>query len=191
MNNFILKVYSLPQTVFTLKEMSLLFPGTSYGNLKSQISYFIRRKKLIRLRRGVYAKGGYNFLELANKIFTPSYISFETVLAQKGVIFQHYSTIFAASYLSRKTTVEDYNITYRKISDAVLLNREGIEEKDNYSIASAERAFLDIIFLFRNYHFDNLTPLNWDNVLNLIKIYHNKAFEKRVKEYYQIYKQAR
>jgi len=39
--------------------------------------------------------------ELAVKINTPSYISFETVLAQAGVIFQFYESVFVASHLSK------------------------------------------------------------------------------------------
>lgn len=188
--DFILRLYSLPQTVFTLKEISLLFPNALYKNLKSQVSYFVKVNKLARIRKGIYAKEGYNPLELTNKIYTPSYISFETTLEREGIIFQHYETIFAASYLSRKVTVGGNNLVYRKIRDNILLNPKGIENKDNYFIASAERAFLDMIFLFKNYHFDNLDSLNWDEIMNLYKIYKSKALEKRVKDYYRIFKEA-
>lgn len=183
--DFILKLYSLPQTIFTLKELSLLFPDARYENLKSQVNYFVKKGKLIGLRRGINAKEGYNPRELANKIFTPSYISFETVLSEKGIIFQAYETIFVASYLSRKIIVGKDQITYRKIEDQILFNLEGVEKKDNYFIASAERAFLDTVYLYKDYHFDNLSPLNWDKVMEFKKIYHNKALEKRAIDYVQ------
>jgi len=185
---FIFKIYSLPQTIFTLKEFSLIFPEAIYKNLKSQVSYFVRKGKIIRVRKGVYAKEGYNVLELANKTYTPSYVSFETVLTRKGVIFQHYETIFMASYLSRKININDNFITYRKIKNNILLNSEGIEYVDNYSVASAERAFLDTVFLYKNYHFDNLSSLNWNKITKLAKIYSSKVLEKRVKEYHKIFK---
>ncbi len=186
--DFILKIYSLPQTVFTLREFSLIFPEAIYENLKSQVNYFVKRGKLISVRKGIYVKEGYNILELANKIYTPSYVSFETVLVKKAIIFQHYETIFMASYLSRKINVNNELITYRKIEDNILLNPAGIEHIDNYSVASKERAFLDTVFLYKNYHFDNLNPLNWGEIIKLAKIYNSKALEKSAQEYCQIFK---
>jgi len=63
-------------------------------NLKAKIAYYVKQGVLIRLTRGVFAKNkDYNPKELATSIYTPSYISFETVLREAGVIFQHYDTI--------------------------------------------------------------------------------------------------
>lgn len=183
-NNLILQLYSKPQTIFTLGEISLLFPTISYKNLKSSLSYFAKEKKIKRLRPGIYAKNEYDPLELTNKIYTPSYISLETVLKQAGIIFQVYETIFAISYLSRKILVNGHYIFYRKIKDEILLNSCGIVEKDNYFIATPERAFLDTVMLNGNYHFDNLAPLNWEKVFKLQKIYNNKVLEKRINKYY-------
>ncbi len=186
--DFILELYQKPLTVFTLKEISLLFPKISYQSLKDRLSYAVSKKKLLRLKKGVYSKIKFEPLELANKIYTPSYISLETVLQKEGIIFQNYLTIFVASYLTRKINVFDYQIQYRKIKNEILFNKEGIEELNGYFIASKERAFLDAIFLYKNYHFDNLKIINWEKVFQLIKIYRSKVLEKRVKEYYQLFK---
>lgn len=186
--DFILELYQKPLTVFTLKEISLLFPKISYQSLKDRLSYAVSKKKLLRLKKGIYSKIKFEPLELANKIYTPSYISLETVLQKEGVIFQNYLTIFVASYLTRKINVFDYQIQYRKIKNEILFNKEGIEELNGYFIASKERAFLDAIFLYKNYHFDNLKTINWEKVFQLIKIYRSKVLEKRVKEYYQLFK---
>jgi predicted transcriptional regulator of viral defense system len=188
LENFILEIYKKPQTIFTFKEISLLFPQLSYKNLKSKVSYFARAGKLKRVRKGIYAKEDFNFLELANKIYTPSYISFETVLEKEGIIFQKYQTIFVASYLSRKIKIGEQEIFYRKIKSEVLLNSLGVEERNFYFIASKERAFLDSIFLYKDYYFDNLQPINWDRVEEIKKIYSSKILEKRVAQYYKIYK---
>lgn len=187
--DIILTLYSQPQTVFTMDEISLLFPQISYENLRNRIRYFTDVGKLKRLRHGIYAKIEYNSLELANKLYKPSYVSFETVLAVGGVIFQYYETIFLASYLTREIKVAGTNIQYRQIKGDLLTNLEGIEQKDGYFIATLERAFLDAVYLYRNYHFDNLGTINWEKVDKLKKIYSNKAFEDRVEEYYVIYKE--
>jgi len=186
--NFILEIYKKPQTIFSLKEISLLFPQTSYKNLKSKFSYFVSAGKLKRVRKGIYAKENFNPLELANKIYTPSYISLETVLEKEGIVFQKYKTIFVSSYLTRRIKVGDQEIFYRKIKDEVLLNSSGVREEDSYFIASKERAFLDAVFLYKDYHFDNLRPLDWEKIREIEKIYSSKALIRRVTQYYKIYR---
>jgi len=84
-NNIILSLYKEPQTVFTLKEVSLLFPDIPYNNLKKRMAYFSNSGSIKKLSRGVYAKDQFNVLELANKLYSPSYISLETVLQKAGV----------------------------------------------------------------------------------------------------------
>ncbi|MDO8657217.1 MAG: hypothetical protein Q7K55_00645 [Candidatus Levybacteria bacterium] len=188
-NNIILQLYSRPQTVFTLDEVSQLFPDLTYESVRDRLYYFTKVGKLKRLHQGIYAKEGYNPLELANKLYKPSYISLETVLVKGNVVFQYYETIFVASYLTRAVRVNNTNIQYRQIKGEILTNTEGIEQKEGYFIATLERAFLDAVYIYKNYHFDNLGAINWEKVESLKKIYKNKAFEKRVEEYYKDYKE--
>jgi predicted transcriptional regulator of viral defense system len=173
-----------PKTIFSTKDVSLLWGEKNEAAARVRLSYYVRTGKLIRVHRGLYAKDkNYDKFELATRIYTPSYISFETVLAKAGVVFQFYSRIFVASYLTREITLNGQIYSYRKIKDSILTNRAGIEAKDNYYIALPERAFLDIVYLNKDYHFDNLSPLNWDRVLEILPIYENKSMEKRVKKY--------
>jgi len=187
-NDIILKIHSLPQSVFSLGELSLLFPDIEYPNLRRRMRYFTKVGKLKRLHQGIYAKIEYNPLELANKLYKPSYISLETVLAKKGVVFQYYERIFAVSYLTREIKINDLTVQYRQIKAGVLTNMEGIESENGYFIASLERAFLDALYIYKDYHFDNLGALNWENVFNLQAIYKSSALNKRVKDYYKDYK---
>lgn len=187
MNNVIITLYQKPNTVFTFNELTLIFKNLSPQSLKDRLSYAVDTKKLLRLRKGIYAKLNFNYFELANKIYTPCYISLETVLKKEGIIFQESSAITLVSYLTRQISINDQLISYRKIKNEVLLNKDGIIEETNYFIATKERAFLDAIFLYKDYHFDNLKLLDWEKINQLKKIYHNGAFEKRVEDYYQIY----
>ncbi len=188
MKDIALELYKKTQTVFTLQEISLYFPELSKESLKDRLRYAVKTGKLLRLRKGIYAKVKYNLFELANKLYTPSYISLETVLRQTGIIFQESSTITLVSYLSREIVIDKQRIVYRKIKDEILTNRIGIIEKDHYFIAEKERAFLDSVFLYKDFHFDNLKPLNWQKVFETLSIYNSKVLEKRVKGYYEIYK---
>lgn len=187
--NLVLELYKKNQSVFTTKEISLLFPDINYSNLKRRISYYAKADKIVRLRKGIYGKENFDPLELANKIYTPSYISFETVLKKEGIIFQESSGIFAASYLTREIQCAGLEIFYRRIKDEILTNSRGLERKGAYFIASKERAFLDAVFVYKDYYFDSLSVLNWDTVFDLIKIYKSKVLEKRISQYFKIYKE--
>ncbi len=67
----------------------------------------------------------------------------------------------------------------------------GIEHRGTYSIATPERAFLDVVYLSKDYHFDNLSALNWEKVFEILPIYENKQMEERVKKYYEYYRENR
>lgn len=185
--HIIFVMYEMPQTVFTMQELQLLFPLFSHKELQNKLYYAIQTGKIRNVRRGMYTKNTYHPYELANKLYTPSYISFETILAKEGLIFQHETMIRVASYLSRQLQVDSHILSYRKLPQEVLINTQGIEYREHASIASKERAFLDAVFLYKNYHFDSLRPLDWDRVIKLMHIYPTKAFTKRVKEYYQLF----
>ena len=173
-----------PQTIFSSKDVSLLWGEESDEVIKKRLNKYVTAGKLIRVRRGIYAKDkNYDRFELATRINTPSYISFETVLTREGVNFQYYGNIFVASYINREIDIEGQKITFVRMKDYVLSNTTGVEHKDGYAIATRERAFLDRVYVSKDYHFDNLANLNWDKVFEILPIYHNKRLEKKVKEY--------
>ena len=179
------KIYKSPQTVFTTKDISLIWNNNDLDKVKSSLSYYRKKGKLYRIRKGIYTKDkNYNKFELATKIYTPSYISLETILAKNDIIFQYYKTIFVVSYLSREIKVDGKNIKISKIKDDILTNQKGMIKKDNYFEATKERAFLDALYLYKDYHFDNLEQLNRKKVMDLAKIYNNKALIKRTKSYF-------
>ncbi|MGA2586288.1 MAG: hypothetical protein ABSF88_04585 [Candidatus Aminicenantales bacterium] len=147
----------------------------------------MKTRELYPIRRGIYAKDrNYDRLELANKIFSPAYISFETVLVKEGVVFQHYNQIFVASYLTREIPCDGGVYAFRRLKDVVLANTLGIEIKANYSIASRERAFLDTLYLNPTYHFDNLSSIDWKKCREILPIYGNKALAKRLDSYLKL-----
>ncbi len=178
-------------TVFTFKDILLTSGETNASRLRRRIHYYVKAKELYPIRRGIYGKDkNYDRLELANKIFSPAYISFETVLAKEGVIFQHYDQIFVASYLTREISCDGGVYDFRRLKDAVLANFLGIEIKANYSVASRERAFLDTLYLNTNYYFDNLSSIDWKKCQEILPIYGNKALAKRLDSYFKLAQHA-
>lgn len=184
--NYLLDLIKMKQTVFTTKDISLLWNSSDNAFIKEKLYRYTKSNKLFRIRKGIYSKDkNFESNELATKIFTPAYISFETVLAKEGLIFQYYSQIFSASYQTKKITILNQEYVYRKIKNEILVNTSGIENKNSYSIATKERAFLDMIYINKNFYFDNLSVLNWDKVFDLLPIYNNKSMRKTVSKYYE------
>jgi len=181
--NIVLSVYRDKRTVFRLKDISLLVGETNFQSLNKKLNYYVRTGKLLNPHRGIYAKPDYNPEELACIIYTPAYISLEYVLQKSGVIFQYDSRITAISYLNRSIEVDDRTFQFRKIKGEILVNIVGIKRQEGQvNIASAERAFLDLLYLSPEYYFDNLSPLNRQTVYKLLSLYHSKALSERVKK---------
>ncbi|MDD3940505.1 MAG: hypothetical protein PHQ01_02940 [Candidatus Pacebacteria bacterium] len=190
MDSLIAKLYQSPKTILTSKDLALIWQINNEESLYSKTAYYVRQKALIRLTRGVFAKNkDFNTKELATSIYAPSYVSFETVLREAGVIFQHYDTIFVAGPYALTKKIDKSTFTFRKLKDEVLFNPTGVISKDNYSIATTERAFLDMIYLFPNYYFDNLKSINWEKCAEIVKIYNNKQMVKRLVKYQKNYAQ--
>lgn len=177
-----------PQSVFSINDVVLLWGEEKERSVAIRLSKYAKSGKLIRLRRGFYAKDkNYNRLELATKIYTPAYISFETVLTRSGINFQKYDSIFVASYVSREIKIDGQNIFLVRMKDYVLTNMSGIDQTDEFAIASKERAFLDRVYISSDYHFDNLDVLDWKKVFEILPIYNNKKMEKKVNQYFKFY----
>lgn len=177
------------KTVFSVRDVVLLWGDSNIEAIKVRLHSYVRTKKLIRLRQGIYAKDiGYNKYELANHILRPSYVSFETVLAAAGINFQYYARIFSASYVKREIICDGAAYEFFAIKRSVLTNPAGIDQSGEYSIAVPERAFLDTIYRSKDYHFDNMGPLNWEKVFDILPIYENKKMNQKVGQYYRWFK---
>jgi hypothetical protein len=185
--DYLLELMKSSKTIFTFKEVSLIWGESDADFVKKKLYRYVKAGKLHSARKGIYSKDAkYDPYELAVKIYTPAYIGFETVLGASGITFQFYGQIFVASYQTKEIECGGQKYSYHKIKDEILTNRAGIEVRENYSIASPERAFLDVLYLHKEYHFDNLSPLNWERVFEILPIYGgNKRMKKMVDLYYK------
>jgi predicted transcriptional regulator of viral defense system len=179
-----------PKTVFSLRDVSLLWGENGQANVRMRLRNYVKRGRLLRVRRGFYVKDkNYDRLELATRIYTPSYISFETILTRAGVNFQYYGNIFVASYVTREIEADGQKISFIRMKDFVLTNTAGVEQTGEVAMATKERAFLDRIYVSRDYHFDYLDILDWDKVFAILPIYRNQRMKKRVDKYFKYYQE--
>jgi len=185
------KLLRSDKSIFSTKDVALLWQEDNRVVITDRLKKYVKAGKLIRLRHGIYAKDeNYDRLELATRIYTPAYISFETVLTRSGINFQKYDSIFVASYVTREIEVGEQKIAFIRIKDHVLTDLTGIEHNDGVAMASKERAFLDRVYVSQDYHFDNLNPLDWDKVFQILPIYNNQRMIKMVNNYYKHYKNS-
>lgn len=185
------KLLRSAKSIFSTKDVALLWQEDNRMVITDRLKKYVKAGKLIRLRHGIYAKDeNYDRLELATRIYTPSYISFETVLTHSGINFQKYDSIFVASYVTREIEVGEQRIAFIRIKDHVLTDLTGIEHNNGIAMASKERAFLDRVYVSQDYHFDNLSPLDWDKVFQILPIYNNQRMIKMVNNYYKHYKNS-
>lgn len=181
--DWILQVYQSPRTVFGLADIALLINETDPISLTKKLHYQVGKGNLKNPRKGLYTKPIFDPVALACTLYSPSYLSLDYVLQKEGIIFQYDPTITAISYLSRLVIIEKWEIRYRKIKNAVLLNTRGIVSRpDGVNIATKERAFLDMLYLNGEMYFDSLNTLNVKFVYELLPIYESKVLLQRVKK---------
>jgi len=181
--DLILAIYRENRTVFRLNDIAMLIGVSDFQSLNKKLNYYVRTGKLNNPRKGIYTKPGYDTEEMACSVFTPSYISLQYVLQKAGIVFQYDSRITSVSYLSRIIEIESREFIYRKIKGSSLVNTAGIlRQKNHINIASPERAFLDFLYLEKEFHFDNLNPLNRKVINKLLPLYNSKALIKAVKK---------
>jgi hypothetical protein len=179
--DLIYSLYSDARSVFRLKDVAMLTGETSLDLLKVKLNYYVRTGRLQNVRKGIYCKPDYNREELACRIFAPAYVSLEYVLQKAGIVFQYDSRFTIVSYLSREVEIGGQIYAFRKIKNELLVSMQGVEQQGNVvTIATPERAFLDMLYLNGAMYFDNLRPLNREKIEQILPVYNSKILIKRV-----------
>ncbi len=179
--DILFSVYNNNKTVFRLNDIAMLIGETNFESLNKRLNYYVQKSKLLNPRKGIYAKYGYNMLELAGLLYTPSYISLEYVLQKAGITFQFDSQTTVISYQTRKIEIQGVTLSYRKIKNEILADTSGIiTDEKGISMATPERALLDALYLNSHYNFDNLNSIDVSLVFRLLPLYQSKILTKRV-----------
>lgn len=174
------KLIMTKKTVFSITDLEKIFLIENKKYLLVYLNRLNKRGDLIRIKKGIYSlTKDYNRLELANKLKIPSYVSLQTVLFQKGIIFQDFSNIITSvSNNTKKFLINGCEYRYHKIKDEVLTNPYGIVVEDQVRIASLERAICDFFYLYKETHLDNIKPIDKKKLLSIAKIYGDDFFNK-------------
>lgn len=144
-----------------------------YASPKSKLTMMIKSGEVIRLRRGLFLAGdssGYSIKTLANKIYGPSYISFEYALSYYNLIPETVETVTCASYNKNKNKRFDTPVgsfLYRSVPQAAYPYGIVRQEEGNnpFLIATKEKALCDTLSKIGGVaSIKDLTPLLFDNL---------------------------
>ncbi|MBN1472386.1 MAG: hypothetical protein JW925_11435, partial [Syntrophaceae bacterium] len=140
-----------------LDTLSLMDSLKGYGSPKSKLTTMIKSGEVIQVRRGLYIPGGnvsYSVKTLANKIYGPSYISFEYALSYYGLIPERVENVTSAIFNKNKNktfTTPLGTFIYQSIP-AAAYPRGFVLIKENdhpFFIATKEKALCDTLYRHR------------------------------------------
>lgn len=169
------------QNVFTMDDLRVYWNESNPDCVKSQAKYLADRKKLFRVRRGIYSVDPIPpEFEIAQKLLIPSYISLDTALVFHGVIRQMSAALHSMARYYRKIQALQKNFLYHKIPEKILINPIGVKNEKHWTMASAERAICDWIFLRGEHFFDNLKKIDPVFLKKVANIYHSNTLKKHI-----------
>ncbi|MFH1657599.1 MAG: type IV toxin-antitoxin system AbiEi family antitoxin domain-containing protein [bacterium] len=144
--DFIKKLQNLDRDYFTIADLEKI-TGLSRPSLKVALSRFAAQGVLIRLKRGIYALTGASLKikKIANQLYYPSYLSFESALSYYGILSQlPYVQTFATTKPPKRLTLGETEIEFRQLKKELYF---GYVLKDNIYIAEPEKALLDQLYM--------------------------------------------
>lgn len=157
---------NIPQDILTDDILVNLWegsPDSRYGAIKRAIA----KGELVHIKRGLYClakryqRKSLNLFELAQWIYGPSYISFESALSYHGCIPESVYAVTSACSRNAKEFHTPYGIfTYKRIPYPMLyLGVARVKsENDTFFMASPLKAVVDYVYAYRK-HWRGISPL--------------------------------
>ncbi len=140
--------------LFKLEDIFKWFPKAERKITLNQLNFWIKRKYLEEIKRGIYKISDYEIKEsfiLANFIYSPSYISLETALNYYSIIPDiPFVTTSVTLNKTKAFKIKNYgSFSYSKVKPALFFGFKTIlaEKKYSYNIALPEKALFDYLYL--------------------------------------------
>ena len=144
--------------LFSAKDLAEVF-GISQASAKLACHRYAREEIMVRLKRDLYIlTENWKKLEedgkfrVANRLQVPSYISFTTALAHYGITTQIPRGFYESTALLRtaRFEIKEAVFRYRKFQKKLYF---GFIKKENYFIATPEKALCDALYLASFYRY--------------------------------------
>ena len=198
--NVIKKLRDKKLSIFTPLEFRRVFNVSPYA-----VQWFIKthtKKGLfVKLRSGLYILADYppDHYLIANRLYEPSYISFDAALSFYGIIPE---TIYPITSATTKTTrefkVENIRFTYHKLKKAVFNGYKSVKYFDNtILIAEPEKALADYLYFValkkRGLYYErlDLKKIKKTKLLSYVKLFKQPKMIKLVKKLYAEFRKSK
>ena len=136
----------LNKPYFTIADLEKVL-GLNRDSLYVLLNRLVKNGTLIRLRRGVYQPEfqSPDLERVANELYYPSYLSFESALSKYGILSQTpYVLTFATTKTTKRLNLGSKEVEYRQLKDNYFF---GYTLEDNIYIAEPEKAVLDQLYM--------------------------------------------
>lgn len=180
--------------LFSVLDYQRILGINNYGSARSSISRYLKLGIIQKARKGLYFLDDNppSEFEIANKLYQPSYISFETALSFYGIIPE---TIFEITSATPKTTrnftVNNLKFSYKKIKKDCFV---GYQPKKIQNViilmAEPEKALADLLYFIalgkRSFSYEriNLQKIKKQKLMNYAKAFNNKKLFELIKNLY-------
>lgn len=147
--------YTIKKNIFTFLDVLKFFPEEKPSTVRTQLSRLVKRGLLTQIKRGLYALDPSlpDELELANRLYSPSYISLETALNYYGIIPDIPAAVTSVTTTTTKKISNDFgNFYFMKIKPGLFWGYVSIQLPNNdgsFSLAEKEKALLDFFYIRR------------------------------------------
>lgn len=181
--------------IFSFQDLLSLFPKENRKTLQNQLTEWVKRKYLIRLKRNLYElseKGSPDIvipdLYVANRLYLPSYVSLETALSIYNIIPE---VAFGVTSVTTNVT-RSFKNCYGRFSyfscQPKAYTGYRLREYSGFEVAMAEeeKAVVDFLYFrfrgkqkpnFEEERFDQeiLRELNWKKLFKFCQCYNAKV----------------
>ncbi len=186
--------------VFSVKDIQKRFSGFDNRRLVE----WQQKGYLVKVKRGYYCFGernrGEQFLYFAaNKIYSPSYISFENALAYYNLIPEGVFTITSTTTKNTANYVSTIgNFNYKHIKPTLFFGYKLLKEKNiTIKIAEPEKVILDYFYLNKLNSFEEIEEMrfneivakeiiNFDKLRMYQRLFNSRILDKRIQMFIQV-----
>jgi len=169
--NFLKELRAIDKLYFTINDLVKIL-NLPKESLYVSCNRLVKSGDLYRLKKNIYTldNSPQNIQKIANLIYFPSYLSFESALALYGILNQiPYTSTFATKLKTKKIDLGEQTIEYHQLLPNLFFGYT--LEKDLF-IALPEKALLDQLYLVSL----GKAKLDWDE-LNLHELSKTKFLQ--------------
>lgn len=140
------KLQSFNKDYFTMADLQKI-TDLPKESLKVALSRLAKKGVLTRIKRGIYQleSSSINIPKIANQLYYPSYLSFESALSRYGILSQvPYTQTFATTKKTKRMSLWGTDVEFRQLKKDLFF---GYVMDNGIYVAEPEKALLDQLYM--------------------------------------------